>query len=203
MLAHSCSRIQRNIIVLGCPTRLYKMQLVCFSFEQMTSSEPSVQGFGYIITPHPNDATFKFLGQYHIVSYFPESHIPDPIEEVKICLWLGPGMSLSRISICFYIRISPSPPDPGVLEVFVYLIWPGKGLLNFGQACVSSGNQFCVVLTVSPGSVQGSLHELSILFVELVHFRRKLQLLSPATCFISTGSLVFCLSYGAQIPIPL
>jgi hypothetical protein len=70
---------------------------------------PAVPGFGYIIIPHPHEAIFKVLGKYHTVSFFPEAHIPDPIEDTKICLWLGPGISPLSITVPIHTWLIPCP----------------------------------------------------------------------------------------------
>ncbi|KDR68946.1 hypothetical protein GALMADRAFT_1353413 [Galerina marginata CBS 339.88] len=71
-----------------------------------TSQQP---GFGYVILQHTQAATFTPLGSYFSISYLPNS-LPGDIEDLQMCLWLGP---------------------------VVLLIWPGRGILSLAALSVA------------------------------------------------------------------
>ena len=55
-----------------------------------TGPLPSCPGFGYLFISMPYLAKFQEVGDYFYVSYLPKG-FPGDIEQLKVCLWLGPG----------------------------------------------------------------------------------------------------------------
>ncbi|KDR67752.1 hypothetical protein GALMADRAFT_216153 [Galerina marginata CBS 339.88] len=77
---------------------------------------PSLPGFGYVVLSYPQEATFKAIGRHFSLSYLPSTLANTPYNEIstiRICLWLGQG--------------------PQEIETNVFLIWPGYGILSFGE----------------------------------------------------------------------
>ncbi|KDR66846.1 hypothetical protein GALMADRAFT_147502 [Galerina marginata CBS 339.88] len=77
---------------------------------------PSQPGFGYIVLPFPQEATFKQIGRHFTLSYLPSALADTTYHEIntiRICLWLG--------------------PEQQQIETNIFLIWPGYGILSFGE----------------------------------------------------------------------
>lgn len=96
----------------------------------MTGSPvPSHPGFGYLFISMPYLAEFQEVGEYFYVSYLPKG-FPDNIEQLNVCLWLGPGQCTYHIIPSLTQRLSEYVQD----EMIVFLIWPGRGIRSFGAA---------------------------------------------------------------------
>ena len=95
-----------------------------------TNPSASNPGFGYLFISLPYIAQFQVVGQYFHVSYLPKSL--ERLEDQKVCVWLGPGNHYSmNYKGTFLIKLCLEYVD---IEMLVFLIWPGKGVISFGTA---------------------------------------------------------------------